>query len=256
MEKFWRAEVDVLLLVWAYVTGWYVLAVYRKRNDYADVAWGLGFVVVCLFLWWQTPRFPLLNVLTTMIVLWGSRLSLHIGLRNAGKPEDFRYRQWRESWGKTILWRSYLQVFLLQGLFLLIIVSPVVWVSVNEPRSLTVVNYLGAGIWLVGFGVQLVADAQLAAFVKIKKPGEVMQTGLWRYSRHPNYFGEIVMWWGIFVCTLSVPGSSWFIISPAIISWLLAFVSGVPMLEEKYKNNPAYQEYKRRTSALFLWKRK
>jgi len=173
-----------------------------------------------------------------------------------GKPEDFRYRQWREEWGKTVIWRSYLQVFLLQGLFLLVIVSPVVWVAAQEPQPLSVVNYLGAGVWLAGFLIQMIADAQLASFVKVKKPGEIMQTGLWRYSRHPNYFGEIVMWWGIFFSTLSLPGSAWFVISPIVITWLLAFVSGVPMLEAKYKDNPAFQEYKTRTHALWLWKRK
>jgi steroid 5-alpha reductase family enzyme len=255
MEKFFRLEGYVVLLVWAYATGWYVLAVYKKRNDYADVAWGLGFVTVCAFLLWLTPRSPLLNVLSAMISVWGLRLSFHIGKRNVGKPEDFRYRQWREEWGKTVLWRSYLQVFLLQGLFMVLIVTPAVWVAANPPQSLSLINYLGAGIWLAGFVIQVIADAQLAAFVKVKKPGEIMQTGLWRYSRHPNYFGEIVMWWGIFASTLSLAGSVWVIISPLVVTWLLAFVSGVPMLEAKYKDNAAYQEYKKRTPALFLWRR-
>lgn len=256
MENFFRIEGYVVLLVWAYATGWYAIAVYKTRNDYADVAWGLGFVTVCAFLLWFTPGSALLNVLSAMIGAWGLRLSFHIGKRNAGKPEDFRYRQWREEWGKTVLWRSYLQVFLLQGLFMVLIVTPAVWVAANPSQSLSLINYLGAGIWLAGFLIQVVADAQLASFVKVKKPGEIMQIGLWRYSRHPNYFGEIVMWWGIFVSTLSLAGSLWVIISPLVVTWLLAFVSGVPMLEAKYKDNPTYQEYKKRTSALLLWRKR
>jgi steroid 5-alpha reductase family enzyme len=256
MNNFWTIATEVILLVWLHVTIWYLFAIYKKRNDYADIAWGTGFVLVCVFLLWRTPGSPLLNVLSAMIGLWGFRLSLHIGRRNIGRPEDFRYRQWREEWGKTVIWRSYLQVFLLQGFFLLVIVSPVVWVSSRASQPLSVVNYLGAGIWLTGFVIQVIADAQLASFVRIKKPGEIMQTGLWRYSRHPNYFGEIVMWWGIFFSTITVSGSAWFFVSPLVITWLLAFVSGVPMLEAKYKDNPAFQEYKKRTSALWLWKAK
>jgi steroid 5-alpha reductase family enzyme len=255
MEEFLRIDGYVMLLVWAYATAWYGVAVYKKRNDYADIAWGLGFVVVCVFLLWQTPRSALLNVLSAMIGLWGLRLSYHIGRRNAGKPEDFRYRQWREQWGRTVLWRSYLQVFLLQGLFMVLIITPVVWVAASPPQSLSLINYVGAGVWLAGFLIQVVADAQLASFVKTRKPGEIMQTGLWRYSRHPNYFGEIVMWWGIFVSTLSLAGGVWVIISPLVVTWLLAFVSGVPMLEAKYKDNAAYQEYKKRTHALLLWRK-
>lgn len=256
MEDFLVMVGEVARVVWIYATAWFILAAIRKRNDFADIAWGLGFVVICVLLQWRTASSPLLNVLSVMVLLWGVRLSVHIGLRSLGKPEDFRYRQWREAWGATVLWRSYLQVFLLQGFFMLIIALPVVWAAVTTPEPLSAVNYLGAGIWLVGYVIQFVADAQLAAFVKTKRPGEIMQTGLWRYSRHPNYFGEIVMWWGVFITITSLPGSGWLVVSPLLITWLLARVSGVPMLEAKYKDNPAYQEYKQRTSALVLWWRK
>jgi steroid 5-alpha reductase family enzyme len=138
---------------------------------------------------------------------------------------------------------------------MVLIITPVVWVAASPPQSLSLINYVGAGVWLAGFLIQVVADAQLASFVKTRKPGEIMQTGLWRYSRHPNYFGEIVMWWGIFVSTLSLAGGVWVIISPLVVTWLLAFVSGVPMLEAKYKDNAAYQEYKKRTHALLLWRK-
>lgn len=256
MESFWGLAGDTALVLWAYVSCWYLVAVFLKRNDVADIAWGLGFVVACTFLLWRSPHVPLLQGLTAIVALWGIRLSLHIGMRNRAKAEDFRYRQWREEWGNTVLWRSYLQVFLLQGLFMGVIASPVIWVAANQPASLAWINFLGAAVWLAGYVVQAVADAQLAVFVRTKKPGEIMQTGLWAYSRHPNYFGEIVMWWGVWIASLSIPGSGWLVVSPLVITWLLARVSGVPMMEAKYKDNPAFQEYRRRTSALIPWRPK
>ena len=246
--------ISVALLIWGYATVWFFISVYQKRNDVADVAWGLGFCVVCLFLLYTQPYGQVTFLLCALVILWGARLSVHIHRRNTGKPEDFRYRQMRESWGKTVVWRSYMQIYILQGIFLIIIVSPVVWAS-TQPEAIwsrwTTLGLLG---WMAGFAFQAVGDAQLAAFVKTKKPGEIIQTGLWKYSRHPNYFGEIVMWWSIFLITVPMEGSLYFIIGPLMITFLLAFVSGVPMLEAKYKDNLAFQEYKKRTSALIPWR--
>jgi len=184
-----------------------------------------------------------------LVCVWGFRLSYHIYSRNRGKPEDFRYLQWRKEWGKTFFWRSYLQVYVLQALLLLIISSPLLWTALYNP-SWSPFTTAGMAVWGIGFFFQSVGDYQLAEFVKTKKPGEIMQTGLWKYSRHPNYFGEILMWWGLFVMVLPMPYGYAMLISPVTITLLLVYVSGVPMLEKKYADNPAYQEYKKRTSAL------
>lgn len=253
MDKQLSIFLPVILLVWMYATGWFLMALYKKRNDVADVAWGLGFTVVCTFLLYRQSASPLLLLLCVMVMIWGTRLSLHIHQRNRDKAEDFRYKKWREEWGKMFLVRSYLQVFVLQGAFMLIIVSPVVWASTKPSPPWSI--WIGLGIlgWITGFLLQAIGDAQLATFVKTKKPGAIIRTGLWKYSRHPNYFGEIVMWWSIFLMTVPLEGSLWFIISPITITLLLAFVSGVPLLEAKYKDNPAFQEYKRKTSVLMPW---
>jgi steroid 5-alpha reductase family enzyme len=140
---------------------------------------------------------------------------------------------------------------LLQGLFLLIIISPVIHVTVELPVKWNAFTWIGLCCWIVGFYFQMVADWQLVVFKSDKNnKGLIIQTGLWRYSRHPNYFGEIMMWWGIFIITIPFANSFYFIISPLTITLLLVFVSGIPMLEKKYKGNPAFENYKKRTSVL------
>jgi steroid 5-alpha reductase family enzyme len=244
---------SVALIVWAHASIWFFIAHYQKRNDVADVAWGLGFCAVCIFLLYAQPYGHITLLLCSLVIAWGVRLSLHIHRRNSGKPEDYRYRQMREGWGKNVVINAYLKVFVLQGIFLLLIISPLVWASGYPETTWSTWTTLGVTGWILGFVFQAVGDAQLAAFVKTKKPGEIIQSGLWKYSRHPNYFGEIVMWWSIFLVTVPVEGSLYFVVGPLTITVLLAFVSGVPMLEAKYTDNPAFQEYKKRTSALVPW---
>ena len=186
-----------------------------------------------------------------LVMLWGLRLSFHIYLRNRDKPEDFRYREWREAWGKKFYWRSFLQIYLLQGFFLLLIFSPVALASVSSPSKMIWVSYVGTFFWVFGFAYQMIADYQLSVFVKNKRSkNEVMQTGLWKFSRHPNYFGELVMWWSIFVIILPLKYSLLAMVSPLTISILLTFVSGVPMLERKYKGHSVYEAYRKITPAL------
>jgi len=240
---------EVSLLLWAYGSGWFILSVIIKRNDVADIAWGLGYCLVCLFLFYTKPVSSVSLLLYILVWIWGVRLSIHIYLRNRKKAEDFRYKQWRKEWGNTFFWRSYLQVYLLQAFFLLVIILPALWASIGEP-SWSVWTTLGLLVWIVGFYFQSIGDYQLSVFIKTKKPGEIMQSGLWKYSRHPNYFGEILMWWGIFIIVLPMAYGFLFVVSPLTITVLLAFVSGVPLLEEKYKDNTAYAEYKKRTPAL------
>ncbi len=241
-------------IIWLYATAWYIIALYKKRNDVADIAWGLGYIFICVFLFVTQAHSAIPLLLYVLIVCWGGRLSVYIYLRNKNKAEDFRYRQWREEWGKSFYWRSYLQVFILQGFILLIIISPVIFAASSEPQQWTLFTWAGLGCWLLGFYFQTVGDYQLSVFKRQQKPaGTILQTGLWKYSRHPNYFGELMMWWGIFIIIIPLSGSWYFIISPVTISFLLLFVSGIPLLEKKYDDNPAFEAYKKRTSALIPW---
>lgn len=241
-------------LIFGYASIWFVISLIVKRNDVADIAWGLGYALVCGYLANTQPLTTVPLVVYLLVCIWALRLSLHIFLRNRGKTEDFRYRQWRQEWGSSFYWRSYLQVYLLQGLFLWVIALPIVVAGVSAAVELTLFSYLGVLFWSIGFFFQAVGDYQLARFVKTRPDKEaVLQTGLWRYSRHPNYFGEILMWWGIFVITLPLPHALWGALGPVTITLLLTFVSGVPMLEKRYLGNPAYAAYQKRTSVLIPW---
>ncbi len=243
--------ITCFFIILVYASAWFAIAVYKKRNDVADIAWGAGYIIICGFLLYTYPASNVLILLYTLVTIWGLRLSVHIYTRNKNKSEDFRYNAWRHEWGKNFYIRSYLQVFLLQGLFLLIIISPVIHAAVEVPVKWNTFTWIGLCCWIIGFYFQSVADWQLAVFKSIQNnKGLIIQTGLWKYSRHPNYFGEIMMWWGIFIITIPFANSFYFIISPLTITLLLVFVSGIPMLEKKYKGNPAFEDYKKRTSVL------
>jgi steroid 5-alpha reductase family enzyme len=243
--------IQCFIIIFIYATLWFLIALLKKRNDVADIAWGIGYIVLCAYLFFTNRSSPIIFLLYSLVTLWGLRLSLHIYNRNKNKEEDYRYRAWRQQWGRSFYWRSYLQVFLLQGFFLLIVLSPVIHTAVATPLVWTFFTWIGLCCWLVGFYFQSVGDWQLRVFVKQKKtPGTIMQTGLWKFTRHPNYFGEILMWWGIFIITIPSSNSFYFIVGPITITFLLLFVSGIPMLEKKYKGNAAFEDYKKRTSML------
>lgn len=241
--------------VFFYMTGWFAFAVWRQDNGWADVAWGGGFVLLAFFPWlWHTvgETIPTYWALTSMVVCWALRLSVYIWLRNRRREgEDFRYRQWRQDWGKQWVWRTYLKVFLLQGVFMYIIALPILLAGTHANGGWVGWQSIGQACFGLGWLWETIADAQLYRFKKSPaNEGRILRTGLWRYSRHPNYFGECLVWWGIFVFSLSFENTWWGILSPLVMTWLLLRVSGVPMLESKYKNDPDYQEYTRTTNAF------
>ena len=221
-------------------------------NDIADIVWGTGFIMtaMCAMLFGDGTTTRGLVVLF-LVVLWGVRLAYHIFLRNRGKSEDPRYRKWRQQWGNQAVIRAFLQVFILQGLLIFIISLPVTIIIASDRYPLSVFDVLGVCIWFVGFAFETIGDYQL---VKYKRDpankGKIMTEGLWRYTRHPNYFGEVALWWGIYFVALSVPHGWATILGPMTITYLILKVSGIPLLEEKYKDNPEFQAYKKRTSSF------
>lgn len=240
-------------VVFVYMNIWFMISVRKKRNDVADIAWGVGFVVVAwtLFLFSTDKGWrPLLVDL--LVTLWGLRLAWHIFSRNKKKQEDFRYLAWRKQWGRWFLVRSYLQVYLLQGFFLYLISLPIVFIHTFSLQTVTIFDGLGVLIWIIGFCFETIADWQLRQFTSNPaNKGTIMQRGLWRYSRHPNYFGEVMQWWGIYTIALSLPNGVITIIGPLTITLLIVFVSGVPLLEKKYAGRADYERYKKKTSIFF-----
>jgi steroid 5-alpha reductase family enzyme len=239
------------LVMSIYMTLWYITALIKKRNDVADIAWGLGFLVVAWVSFFSGEKIFDQGALVTILVsIWALRLSGHIYLRNRGKKEDYRYEAWRKEWGKWFYIRTFLQVFVLQGILLLLIASPIIIGNTyRESAVLNPLNILGILIWIVGFFLEVTGDIQLSRFIQNKtNKGKLLTTGLWKYSRHPNYFGEVTQWWGIWIIILSGPFGWWGVIGPLTITFLILKVSGIPLLEEKMEKHPDFKEYKKRTS--------
>jgi len=243
------------LAVFCYMSILFVIAMFKRDNSIADIGWGLGFVVVALLTFFLEQGFTARHILVTvLVVIWGIRLSTHIYLRNRGKGEDPRYAVWRKKWGKWVVVRSYFQVFMLQGLLLLFIAYAIILVNSSSQAGLSILDICGLAIWIIGFLFESIGDLQLKRFISDEKNRDrILTTGLWRYTRHPNYFGEATMWWGIFLIALSVPYGWTAIISPAVITFLLLRVSGVILLEREFTDNEEFEEYKRRTSAFIPW---
>lgn len=234
----------------------FVLAIIKKDNSVADMGWGLGFILVSF----ASAPWPISihkAILLTIVTLWGARLFFRILRRKLLRPgEDPRYAKWRSEWHFFYL-RSYLQIFFLQPFLLCLNSSLLVLYFANnytETTSFSFSMLAGLVIWSMGFIIEVVADYQLDHFYKQRSVDEKFcQKGLWKYSRHPNYFGEILLWWGIAIYVAPTIGWEWAIIGPLTITTLLLFVSGIPLAEERLKNDELYKIYKKRTSVLIPW---
>ncbi|OGD83025.1 hypothetical protein A2572_01025 [Candidatus Collierbacteria bacterium RIFOXYD1_FULL_40_9] len=244
---------QVAILVFVYMTVWYSVSLVLKRSDVADLAWGLGFICISLFLYLNNPQNPTIKIVSLLVFFWGSRLSWDIFDRLINSSEDYRYLQLRQQWGKWFYIRSFFQVYLLQGIFMFLISLGIIYASQSTANSLSLQIISGLVIWYIGFALEYVADTQLKDFINMpQNKGRLMTEGLWKFSRHPNYFGEVTQWWGIFILVANQQ-SLISLISPITITILILFVSGIPMLEKKYADRPDWQDYKNRTSAFVPW---
>jgi len=237
----------------------FIIAQVKKNNGLADMAWGLGFIVVTLTGLIYTQNFTYLTLaVTALVLLWGFRLFFYIGIRNWSKPEDYRYVDMRNKWKTNLKLKAFFKVFMLQGILLYIISLPIQFAmqtkkGVSEPLEFVILG-IGILLWIVGFYFEAVGDAQLKTFKKDPaNKGKIMQSGLWKYTRHPNYFGEALMWWSVWIVSIATLELLSFIgfVGPLLITLLLLFVSGVPLLEKKYKDNKDFQAYAKKTSIFF-----
>lgn len=250
MEKLLQTYLLVSISVLCYMSLWFFVSLLKKRNDVADIAWGLGFLLIAMITFLKEGfAFGKPFLVTLLVLFWSLRLSLHIYFRNKGKKEDYRYEKWRSEWGRWFYIRSFFQVFFLQGVLMILVSSPIIFI--NTFRSeLVFLDFFGVLIWMIGFFFESVGDFQLLKFIKSKKGG-IMKSGLWRYTRHPNYFGEVAQWWGIWLIALSVPYGWVSVIGPLLITFLILKVSGIPLLEKKMEENIDFKEYKKSTSIFF-----
>ena len=246
--------IGFILLAFFFLT--FLVAQRIKNNGLIDVIWGIGFIVTAItsyILGQPSGIAPIIMVVCVLI--WGSRLSYYLIRRNVGKPEDFRYKKMRDTWNpQTFYVRMFIQIYLLQFVLNYIINLPVIVTNLEGSVVFGWVFAAGLVLWIVGFIFEAVGDYQLKQFkAKSSSKGKLITTGLWRYTRHPNYFGEAVQWWGIFIMALSGNTRFWLIISPIVITFFLVFVSGVPMLEKKYAGRADWEAYKKKTRMFIPW---
>jgi len=239
------------LFIFIYMVIGFLIAQWRRDNSIVDISYGMTYALLALGVYYLYPNTWTLATLV-MVGLWGMRLSWHIGQRNIGKGEDWRYRKWRAEWGDKVVVTAFFRVFMLQGFLIWLIAMPIMAIArgISDSPSWTLVS-VGVSVWLLGFIYELVADYQLDSFLKNRKPHErIYQGGLWKYSRHPNYFGELLVWWGICIWAIGLTGSWWLVISPSIISLVIIFISA-PMIEQKHKGETVYETYYQNSSSIF-----
>ena len=252
-SPFWvalGAALAMMTLVW-------LASLVMRDASIIDVFWGLGFVVVAwIYLAARETRTLRGDVVVGLVTLWGLRLSFHIGWRGRGKGEDYRYREMRERNPGTFPVRSLVTVFWLQAVLLWAISAPLFQAQRSSgPAGLAPLDVLGLVLFALGFVFEAGGDWQLARFKRDPdNAGQVMDRGLWRYTRHPNYFGDAVVWWAFFCLAAATPGSWWTVYSPLVMTLLLVRVSGVTLLEKKlHETKPAYRRYAEETNAFFPW---
>ncbi len=247
---------EIFLSLFVFFNIFYFIGLLKKDFSIIDTAWGLSFLLVYLT-GAYTSSFEIDTrtlVVGVFTAVWAIRLSGYIFYRSlkTGK-EDYRYAEWREEWGADANLNFYIRVYMLQALLAAAVSYPLYLVHrfSGEASFGTTLDIVGSILFTIGFLFEAVADYQKNEFKKDpSNQGKVMQSGLWKFSRHPNYFGEALLWWGIFFIIINSVAWYYVIFGPILIHFLLLKVSGVAMLEKKYNLNPEYEEYKKRTNAF------
>lgn len=235
----------------------WIVSIFIRNVSIVDLFWGIGFVITASFYYLKTDGFePRKLLLMTLVAIWGLRLSIYLAWRNLGKGEDFRYREFRKKYGeKRYWWISFFQTFLLQGILMWLISATLLGAQYyGKNNSLGILDYSGIALWIIGFSFETGGDYQLVRFRSdLSNKGKVLDYGFWRYTRHPNYFGDSSVWWGYgLICIAS--GSYIPAIGSILMTALIIKISGVSLLEKSLKEQkPQYREYIEKTSAFFPW---
>lgn len=252
------SPIDTWLLALPWLLGAAALAwawsVVIRNVTLVDTLWSLMFLLAAVVYARATPPAePRAVLLLVLVALWSIRLAVYLGVRTLGHAEeDARYQAIRRRNEPGFAWKSLYLVFGMQAVLAWVISLPLLGAIAGEPRAIGALDAIGVALWLVGFAFESVGDWQLARFkANPANAGQVMDRGLWRYTRHPNYFGDFCVWWGFYAIALAA-GAWWSIVGPVIMSVLLLRVSGVALLERHIgKRRPGYAEYVRRTNAFF-----
>ncbi len=254
---FFQIWIQALLLIIIMMSVLWIVSVILKNVSIVDLFWGPGFVAASLFYFLNTDGFYIRKViLMAMVAIWGFRLFGYLSWRNAGKGEDFRYREFRNRYGpKNYWWISYFQTFLLQGILMWLISAPLLGAQFYDHfDKIGIFDIAGIFFWLLGFVFEAGGDFQLAMFrADPSNKGKVLDRGFWRYTRHPNYFGDASVWWGYGFISIAA-GSYWAALGSVLMTLLIIRVSGVTLLEKSLGETKLhYREYVEKTSAFIPW---
>jgi steroid 5-alpha reductase family enzyme len=246
------------LIILGLMTALWLISLALKDSSIVDPFWGTGFVITNWIYFALTPDgFPARKwLIGALVTVWGLRLSLYLLWRNWGQGEDFRYQKWRREAGEAWWWRSYFKVFVLQGFLMWIISAPLLAAQYSPtPAKLMALDYAAIVVWGIGFFFEAAGDLQMARFkADPANRGKVLDSGVWRYTRHPNYFGDAAQWWGYYLIAAAASGGFWTIFSPVLMTLLLLRVSGVALLEKSLVDTkPQYREYIETTSPFVPW---
>jgi steroid 5-alpha reductase family enzyme len=255
--SFLHIYLQALMVILSMMTILWLVSIFIKNVSIVDLFWGLGFVIASGFYYLKTAEAdPRKDLVMALAAIWGLRLSIYLTWRNAGKGEDFRYRQFRKSYGeKRYWWISFFQTFLLQGVLMWLISAPLLGAQFDsDAKPLGILDYSALVLWFIGFIFEAGGDLQLSAFkADPSNKGKVLDKGFWKYTRHPNYFGDSAVWWGFGLFSLSA-GSYIPALGSILMTALIIKVSGVALLEKSLKEQkPEYREYVRKTSAFIPW---
>ncbi|MFW9877547.1 MAG: DUF1295 domain-containing protein [Candidatus Thorarchaeota archaeon] len=244
----------------------FIVGTIKKNNGLMDVFYGPGYFVIALssiiLYYIAINEIDIRQILiTSLVFIWALRLATYVFIRNRGKPEDYRYQAMRRRWKTNIIVKSFIKIYMFQGLVIFIVAFPVWFVNVSANPSMKslldfpgITLWLGTVIWLMGFLFETFGDYQLYKFKKDpNNKGKVLDQGLWKYTQHPNYFGEVTQWWGIFIIALAAPFGFISVIGPIFITYMVIKVSGIRLLNYRYRDDDKYAEYKKRTSVFFPW---
>lgn len=246
-----------LIVAVGFMSGVFFIGKQLKRYDVVDMAWGLVFILiaVAVLMTYIIDHQAELHwgklLITALVAVWGARLATHIGHRlQRTTSEDPRYVELRSKWKGNMERNVFVRIYMVQALLAVVIALPVIFVNASSYIIVPAFLLAGAIVWFIGFVIESTADLQLESFVT-RHPGKLMTKGLWKYSRHPNYFGEMTQWWGLGLMALSIDHGWFSLIGPLVLTFLLLFVSGVPLAEKRSEKREGWKEYKRRTSVVF-----
>lgn len=246
------ALVALLATFWCMIIA-YVLAMMARNLAVVDVFWGPAILVACTSALWFNRLGSVRGYVAFILVsLWALRLAVHLGLRIIeSQTEDWRYARLRARWGTWTPLIAFFQVFVLQAVLAVAVALPVLWILASPSTPMRMIDWLAVTLWMVGFVWEFVADVQLTRFLHDRRnKGTVLMRGLWKLSRHPNYFGELTQWWALWLLATAVPGGWASVAGPVLLTILIVRVSGIALTESVSKRRPQYARYMARVPAL------